>query len=150
MPVTPRPALTARSLTRALTSIVVVLLAVGVLALAPQRASAAGASDPAGTYYYQCIHGTGQSYFLRPGERLNTCKGSYLQKFIHGNLVSSTPWTSAGTPADPQGMAKLTAGLGCVVAVVANGVIVLTTKGKGVKAANGAAATLDVLSWCRA
>ncbi|MDN4612929.1 hypothetical protein P5G50_00575 [Leifsonia sp. F6_8S_P_1B] len=47
-------------------------------------------ADPSVSYYsYNCVSPTGSSYFMKPGENLVNCKGSYLQKYISGKMVKS-------------------------------------------------------------
>ena len=46
-------------------------------------------ADPTttGVYSYNCVLTNGQSVFLKPGEKLANCKGSFLQKYINGKKV---------------------------------------------------------------
>ncbi|WP_374009460.1 hypothetical protein [Leifsonia sp. LS-T14] len=47
-------------------------------------------ADPStGSYSYNCVNPNGSSYFMKPGESLTNCKGSYLQKYINGKMVKS-------------------------------------------------------------
>ncbi|MFF9564884.1 hypothetical protein ACF1AJ_16175 [Leifsonia sp. NPDC014704] len=60
-------------------------------------------ADPStGVYSYNCVLQNGSSYFLKPGTALNTCKGSYLQKYINGAKVQTIALTGYGTPANPE------------------------------------------------
>jgi hypothetical protein len=73
------------------TFIAACILAVSV----PSLASA----EPAGKYDYVCVLTDGSSYTLRPGVALNTCKGSFLQKYIGGKKVATIKLTGYGHPA---------------------------------------------------
>ncbi|MFJ8896821.1 hypothetical protein ACIRCZ_19720 [Leifsonia sp. NPDC102414] len=42
-----------------------------------------------GQYDYNCVLTDGSSYFMRHGEALTDCKGSYLQKYLDGRLIKS-------------------------------------------------------------
>lgn len=48
-------------------------------------------ADPTttGVYSYNCVLTNGQSVFLKPGEKLTNCKGSFLQKYISGVKVQT-------------------------------------------------------------
>ena len=77
-------------------------------------------AEPAGQYYYECVTSAGWSYFLRPGERLSTCKGSSLHVYINGRMVKNIRLTGYGKPAKPFKMSR-----DCVVAVVGAGIVAM-------------------------
>ncbi|WP_241703482.1 hypothetical protein [Leifsonia shinshuensis] len=82
-------------------------------------------ADPStGVYSYNCVLQNGSSYFLQPGTALNTCKGSYLQKYINGTKVQTIALTGYGTPANPQAF-------GTPECYIAIGVGVATVYGPG-------------------
>jgi hypothetical protein len=56
-------------------------------------------ADPStGVYSYNCVLTNGQSVFLKPGEKLTNCKGSYLQKYINGTKVLTVSLVYNGKP----------------------------------------------------
>ncbi|GAA5025192.1 hypothetical protein GCM10023258_17980 [Terrabacter aeriphilus] len=87
-------------------------------------ASPAAQAEPAGQYYYECIGVNGSSYFLQKGALLSSCKGSYLKKYINGNLVKTMRLTGYGTPAK-----NVTISFGCFVALVGAGSLIIGTDG---------------------
>jgi predicted RecA/RadA family phage recombinase len=47
-------------------------------------------ADPTASYYsYNCVLSNGSSYFMKAGEKLTNCKGSFLQKYINGKKVQT-------------------------------------------------------------
>jgi hypothetical protein len=79
-----------------LTKIAVGLTAACTMTLA---APVAAHAEPTGQYSYICILTSGSSYTLKSGAALNTCKGSYLKKYINGNQVDSINLTADGSKA---------------------------------------------------
>jgi len=71
-------------------------------------------AEPTGQYTYVCIASDGSSNTLRDGERLSNCKGSYLKKYINGNLVSSLRLNADAT----EGRSLTRAEIECVIAFV--------------------------------
>ncbi|WP_431219353.1 hypothetical protein [Leifsonia xyli] len=91
-------------------------------------------ADPTASYYsYNCVLQNGSSYFLAPGAKLSTCKGSRLQKYINGRMVQTIALTGYGYPGNPAAFGTLD----CVVAILGaaasvygiGGAVVLTAKG---------------------
>lgn len=77
-------------------------------------------ADPTTGYYsYNCVLTNGSSYFMKPGEKLTNCKGSYLQKYINGKMVQSVSLVYNG-----KYTTKLSSAAGwCVVALTSVAVL---------------------------
>lgn len=58
-------------------------------------------AEPAGQYSYICISSDGSSNTLRDGEKLSNCKGTFLKKYINGQMVSSLRLNLSGTEGRP-------------------------------------------------
>jgi hypothetical protein len=103
-------------------------------------------ADPAGQYTYVCVSTDGSSYTVPQGAALSTCKGSYLQKYINGQHVSSVNLTTSGAIADPNAI-----DMDCLVAVVGTGASaygIVQTAGAGIIAYVGLASSVYGLKSC--
>lgn len=123
----------------------ILITAVAAMGLTVGAAGAANA-EPAGQYEYVCVGIDGSSYSMAKGSALSTCKGSYLQKYINGQQVSTTALTTDGAIADPNAI-----NMDCVVAIVGTGASaygIVQTAGTGVIAYVGLAASVYGLKSC--
>jgi hypothetical protein len=100
-------------------------------------------AEPAGQYSYVCILQNGSSYTLKSGNKLSTCKGSYLKKYINGQQVDSIALSGDGTLAKP--LPKNT--LDCLIAISGTLISVATLK-KGWKSWAGLATSVAGLKSC--
>ncbi|MEN0083366.1 MAG: hypothetical protein AAGC66_01240 [Leifsonia sp.] len=79
-------------------------------------------ADPTttGVYSYNCVNPNGSSYFMKPGEKLTNCKGSFLQRYVNGKMVQSIKLAygggAAGNP--PKNLAGCIISLGSGVVMV--------------------------------
>lgn len=123
----------------------ILITAAAAAGLTLTGAGAANA-EPAGQYQYVCVGIDGSSYSMAQGAALNTCKGSYLQKYINGQQISTIALTTDGAIADPNAI-----NMDCVVAIVGTGASaygIVQTAGTGVIAYVGLAASVYGLKSC--
>ena len=105
-------------------------------------------AEPAGQYSYVCISSVGSSNTLRDGERLSNCRGTYLKKYINGNMVSSLRLNAAGT----EGRSLTRAEIECIIAFVpvGGGIIRVIKIGGKLASYVGIARNVAGLSVCTA
>ena len=77
-------------------------------------------ADPTttGVYSYNCVLTNGSSYFLKPGEKLSNCKGSYLKKYINGKNV-----LTVGLVYNGKYSVKVTGAGWCVASLVGTAIL---------------------------
>jgi hypothetical protein len=127
-------------------SLVAVAMAIMIAFGAALTSPTAAQAEPAGQYYYQCIGTNGASYFLAKGARLDSCKGSYLKKYINGNLITTVRLTGLGTPAK-----KVLFPTQCFIEIAGAGLLAVGTDGLSIAfVLEAAIAGHAVLSACRA
>lgn len=86
--------------------------------------STAAQADPAGQYYYVCVQPDGSSLTLPAGTSLQTCRGSYLKKYLDGKLISSANLAAPGQVADPNAIT-----IDCAIGLAGTAIAVYTTAG---------------------
>ena len=115
------------------------LIAVAALTAGPTRAYATSSppdtnpqapptrelSEPAGRYYYECVSPSGTSYWLKSGEPTTNCQGSYLKRYINGNLVATYHLSVGGAP----GRNVNKSDLDCIIAIVGTSAAILSLNG---------------------
>lgn len=102
------------------------ILTVAVAGTLTLGAAGAASADPTGQYTYVCVRTDGTTYTLAAGDALNTCKGSYIQKYINGAQVQVIGLTGQGIPATPD---ALDPALDCAVALTGFGLTVISSRG---------------------
>ncbi|CAD5991786.1 conserved exported protein of unknown function [Agreia sp. COWG] len=111
----------------------------------PEQGLSAEADETTGDYEYNCVADDGSSYFMSDGEVLTDCKGSFLQKYLDGNMLESVELSYGGGAVSSAPSASD----GCIVAYASGaGLIFFPPADAFTWVTNGAMAAAGITFGC--